>query len=143
MTENEMVGWHHRLDGSEFDQTPGDGGGQRKLACCSPWGRRVGHGRASEQQQKPTVVQDPYFKPRTSRSNWFSSSEVTEEPKRVRTQGMARNVRRHCWLLRRGARIGKSTGRPQQPFRTQPSARGSFTARREVPRHHWIIFSRL
>ena len=36
MTEDEMVGWHHRLDGSEFDQTPGDGGGQRKLACCSP-----------------------------------------------------------------------------------------------------------
>ena len=38
MTENEMVGWHHRLDGHEFEQTLGDGKGQRSLACCSPWG---------------------------------------------------------------------------------------------------------
>ena len=33
-----MVGWHHRLDGLEFEQTPGDGDGQGSLACCSPWG---------------------------------------------------------------------------------------------------------
>ena len=38
MTENVMVGWHHRLDGHEFEQTPGDGEGQGSLACCSPWG---------------------------------------------------------------------------------------------------------
>ena len=36
--ENEMVGWHHRLDGLEFEQTPGDGDGQGSLARCSPWG---------------------------------------------------------------------------------------------------------
>ena len=35
-----MVGWHHRLNGHEFEQTPGDGEGQGSLACCSPWGRR-------------------------------------------------------------------------------------------------------
>ena len=35
-----MVGWHHRLNGHEFEQTPGDGKGQGGLACCSPWGRR-------------------------------------------------------------------------------------------------------
>ena len=40
MTENEMVGWHHRLDGHEFEQTLGDGKGQRSLACCSPWSRK-------------------------------------------------------------------------------------------------------
>ena len=40
MTEDEMVGWHHRLDGHEFEQTPGDGDGQGGLACCSPWGPR-------------------------------------------------------------------------------------------------------
>ena len=40
MTENEMVEWHHRLSGHEFDQTPGDGEGQESLACCSPWGRK-------------------------------------------------------------------------------------------------------
>ena len=39
MTKDEMVGWHHRLDGHEFEQTPGDGEGQGGLACCSTWGR--------------------------------------------------------------------------------------------------------
>ena len=38
MTEDEVVGWHHRLDGHEFEQTLGDSEGQRSLACCSPWG---------------------------------------------------------------------------------------------------------
>ena len=38
MTEDEMVGWHHRLDGHEFEQGPGVGDGQGSLACCSPWG---------------------------------------------------------------------------------------------------------
>ena len=33
-----MVGWHHRLDGHEFEQTQGDGEGQGSLACCGPWG---------------------------------------------------------------------------------------------------------
>ena len=36
--EDEMVGWHHRLNGHEFEPAPGDGGGQRSLVCCSPWG---------------------------------------------------------------------------------------------------------
>ena len=35
-TEDEMVGWHHRLDGHEFEQAPGVGDGQGSLACCSP-----------------------------------------------------------------------------------------------------------
>ena len=38
MTEDEMAGWHHRLDGHEFEQVPGIGDGQGSLACCSPWG---------------------------------------------------------------------------------------------------------
>ena len=40
MTEDEMVGWHHRLNGHEFEQAPGDGEGQGGLACCSPWGHK-------------------------------------------------------------------------------------------------------
>jgi len=32
-----MVGWHHRLNGHEFEQTPGDGEGQGSLVCCSQW----------------------------------------------------------------------------------------------------------
>ena len=38
MTEDEMVGWHHGLDGHEFEQAPGDGEGQGSLVCCSQWG---------------------------------------------------------------------------------------------------------
>ena len=38
MTEDEMAGWHHRLNGHEFEQAPGDGKVQGSLACCSPWG---------------------------------------------------------------------------------------------------------
>ena len=40
MTEDEMVGWHHRLDGLEFEQALGVGDGQGGLVCCSPWGRK-------------------------------------------------------------------------------------------------------
>ena len=37
MTKNEMVGWHHRLDGHEFEYAPGVGDRQGSLACYSPW----------------------------------------------------------------------------------------------------------
>ena len=37
MTEDEMVGWHHQLDGHEFEQAPAEGKEQGSLACCSPW----------------------------------------------------------------------------------------------------------
>ena len=40
MTEDEMVGWHHRLDGCESEWSPGDGDGQGGLACCDSWGRK-------------------------------------------------------------------------------------------------------
>ena len=39
VTEGEMVGWYHRLNGHESEQTPGDSEGQESLACCSTWGR--------------------------------------------------------------------------------------------------------
>ena len=38
MTEDEMFGWHHRLNGHEFEQDPGVGDEQQSLAHCSPWG---------------------------------------------------------------------------------------------------------
>jgi len=40
MTEDETVGWHHRLNGHKFEQVLGFGDGQGGLACCSPWGRK-------------------------------------------------------------------------------------------------------
>ena len=40
MTEDEIVGWHHQLDGPEFDQAPGVGDGQGGLVCCDSWSRK-------------------------------------------------------------------------------------------------------
>ena len=40
MTEDETVGWHHRLNGHEFEQTPGDGEGKGSLVCCTPQGHK-------------------------------------------------------------------------------------------------------
>ena len=51
MTEDEIVGWHHRLDGHEFQQTPGDSERQESLVCCNSWGHRFGYDLVSEQQQ--------------------------------------------------------------------------------------------
>ena len=40
MTEDEMVGWQHQVDGYEFEQAPGVDDGQGSLACCGPWDRK-------------------------------------------------------------------------------------------------------
>ena len=40
MTEDEMTGWHHRLNGHGFGCPPGVGDGQGRLACCGSWGRK-------------------------------------------------------------------------------------------------------
>ena len=60
--EDEMAGWHHRLDGRESEWTPGVGDGQVGLVCCDSWGRRVRHNWATE-------------------VNWFSHAmKSVEEP---------------------------------------------------------------
>ena len=43
MTEDQMVGGHHRLNGPEFKQAPADGEGQGSLVCSSSWDHKVGH----------------------------------------------------------------------------------------------------
>ena len=40
VADDEMVGWHHQLNGHEFEQTAGDSEGQGSLACCSPWAHK-------------------------------------------------------------------------------------------------------
>ena len=40
MTKDEIAGWHHLVDGCEFEQAPENGEGQGSLVCCSPWGRK-------------------------------------------------------------------------------------------------------
>ena len=50
VTEDVMVGWHYRINGHEFEQTPGDSEEQGSLACCSPRSRKESHSLAAEQQ---------------------------------------------------------------------------------------------
>ena len=54
MTEHEMVGWHHRFYGHEFEQAPGVGDGQGSLMCCSPWGHKESD--MTEQLHKSTAT---------------------------------------------------------------------------------------
>ena len=64
MTEDEMVGWHHRLNGHEFEQTLGVGDGQGGLVCCSSVGlQRVRHDRATELNRKTNPVQGHWKNP--------------------------------------------------------------------------------
>ena len=63
-TEDETVGWHHQLNGHEFEQTLGDSKGQRSLACFSPWGMTsVRYDLATEQQQFGTSNKKYLFFP--------------------------------------------------------------------------------
>ena len=60
-----MVGWHHQLNGHEFEQVPGDGEGQGSLACCSPWGCKE-----SDTTQRPNnnIYKEEYIKQDTAPS---------------------------------------------------------------------------
>ena len=59
-----MVGWHHQLNGHEFEQTLGDGERQGSLVCCSPWGHKgSGHDLVTtQQQQHPSLLCKSYLK---------------------------------------------------------------------------------
>ena len=52
VAEDEMVEWHHQLNGHEFEQTAGDSEGQGSLACCSPWGHKELDMTVTKQQQQ-------------------------------------------------------------------------------------------
>ena len=64
-----MIGWHHRLNGHEFEQAPGVGDGQGSLACCSPWGRKE-----SDLTQELTEQQQQW------RQNWTGSDPKRQFP---------------------------------------------------------------
>ena len=57
MTEDEMLGWHHRLNGYQFEQTLGDSEGHGSLVCCSPWGHK--------EQEMTQRLNNPPFSPLT------------------------------------------------------------------------------
>ena len=60
-TEDEMIGWHHRLNGHEFKQAPGVGDGQRSLACCCPWSCKESD--TTEWMNWTELVETSYFHP--------------------------------------------------------------------------------
>ena len=68
MTKDEMVGWHHWLDGHEFEQAPRIGEGQGSLTCCSPWGRKE----SDTIEQLTTTARKMSGRPR-----WLSGKEST------------------------------------------------------------------
>ena len=57
MTEDEMAGWHHRLNGHECEQALGDGEGQGSWACCNPWGHKE-----SDMTERPNNSQKNYYR---------------------------------------------------------------------------------
>ena len=69
MTEDEMVGWHHRFDGHEFEQAPRDGEEQRSLVCCSPWG-------CKESDMTEQLNNNNNNKDASGRREWRSGSQV-------------------------------------------------------------------
>ena len=61
MIKDEMVGWHHWLNGHESEQTQGDGEGQGSLVCCSPWGHKESDTTEQQQQQQGLTDYDGDF----------------------------------------------------------------------------------
>ena len=68
-----MVGWHHQLDGQEFERSPGDGEGQGGLACCSPRGRKE-----SDTTERLSVISPSVFWPNAVSHRYFSRSPRSE-----------------------------------------------------------------
>ena len=75
MTEDEMVGWHHQLDGHEFEQALGVGDGQGSLECCSPGGHKVRHYWASELNWTEYMTESPCCSPETN-TLWINYSPI-------------------------------------------------------------------
>ena len=62
--QDEMAGWHHWLNGHEFEQAPEDGEGQGSLACCSPWGRKESDKTErldNNNEQQPPIYQNLFI----------------------------------------------------------------------------------
>ena len=81
MTEDEMVGWHHQLNGHEFKQTLGDSEGQGSLECCHSWGHKESH--MTEQLNHLTLAHTDsfstlkwnYYHPILQRFPWWLSGK--------------------------------------------------------------------
>ena len=79
VTEDEMVGWRHRLKGHESEQTLGDSEGQGSLVCCSPRGHRVRHDLATEQQQYIHIADLFYWIAETNTTSWSNYTPIKKK----------------------------------------------------------------
>ena len=75
MTEDEMVGWHHQLNGHEFEQAPEDGEGQGSLDRCSPWGHKESDTTEQLNNNRKSKM-DLFFTPYRVISNCITDSNV-------------------------------------------------------------------
>ena len=76
MTEDKRAGWHHHLNGQEFQQTLGESEGQGSLECCSPWGsQRVGHNLVTGQKQELKFAEQKQQKENAQRAKPKGSQE--------------------------------------------------------------------
>ena len=95
-----MVGWSHRLNGHESEQTPGDSKGQKSLVCCSPWGHRVGHSFVTERQQRsvptPDIENFPQMHKRKQITEQTAAHHPPPHPQRTRTHQNGSFRRYHC-----------------------------------------------
>ena len=80
MTEDEMAGWHHRLDGLEFECTPGVGDGQGGLACCNSWGRKESTGEGNGNPLQYSCLENP----RNGGAWWAAFSGVAQSRTRLK-----------------------------------------------------------
>ena len=71
-----MVGWHHRLNGHEFEGTLGDSEALGILACCSPWGQKEVDMIATEQHYEFTLLDAGYFCTSISILEFFSETQL-------------------------------------------------------------------
>ena len=69
-TEDEMVGWHHWLNGHEFEQAPGDSEGQESLTCCNPWGHKKSDTNGQQQIKNRATIIKNYIKKMVILHNW-------------------------------------------------------------------------
>ena len=92
MTEDEMVGWHNSLNGHKFEQVLGVGEGQESMACCCPWGCRVGYDWVTELNWSEIVLQNDHTYVQHStppaKCNWITNYAcfVTESSRRDEVQ---------------------------------------------------------
>ena len=87
--EDKMVGWHHQLDGEEFEQAPTDGEGHRNPECCSPWGWKESDTTGQLNNHHHYLTEEIELFVNLTQSNTEERSNLTNYPKEFKFKGIA------------------------------------------------------